>query len=174
MRVAAMATVWVVLTTACANPAASPSPVAVVPTAAVTVAPPSHDAPAAPTETPTPTASPRNTPDTDPEPEPATEPPDESSAALDRMEIAFVGNPGQEEIRELLEQAFEIYDLEWTEDNLSRAGSALVALRQDAEANGSSVIEMDILEAMVAGGGLPGFSFPDAAGWMSAALRLEE
>lgn len=107
---------------------------------------------------------------------PVTERPEATlpSDALSQMEIAFIGTPRQAEIAELLEQAFEIYDLEWTEDNLSRAGSSLVALRQDAEDDGlHRITEMAILEEMVADGGLPGMSFPEAAGWIAAAMRVE-
>ena len=35
------------------------------------------------------------------------------------------------------------------------------------------LIAMAILRAMVADGGLPGMSFPEAAGWMATALRVE-
>lgn len=113
----------------------------------------------------TPTAGP-------PEPAPtiATLPSD----ALSQMEIAFIGTPRQSEIRALLEEAFVIYDLEWTEDNLSRAGSVLVALRKDAEDAGrEDITEMVILERMVVGGGLPGTRFPEAAALLATELRLE-
>lgn len=94
--------------------------------------------------------------------------------ALSQMELAFIGNPSQSEVLALLEQAFEIYDLDLTEENMSRAGSTLVALRLDAENAGrSDITEMALLEAMVDDGGLPGMTFPEAAGWVSAVLRLD-
>lgn len=119
------------------------------------------------------TQDPTEEPDRTEEPDPTEEPEDEPDA-LEMMEVAFIGTPSQDEIRDLMEEAFEIYAVEWTEENLSRAASSLVALRQEAEAAGNNqVTEMAILEAMVADGGLPGMSFPEAAGWMSAVLRLE-
>lgn len=88
--------------------------------------------------------------------------------------IAFVGNPPQDEIRSNLNTAFEIYRVEQTDENYSRAASALVALRQDAESAGRyDVTEMAILDAMIADGGLPGTTFSEAAGWMATSLRLE-
>ena len=51
--------------------------------------------------------------------------------ALGQMEIAFEGNPSQEEIKADLDKALRLYELRATEENYSRAGSALVGLRKE-------------------------------------------
>lgn len=128
------------------------------------VTPTSPVATSAPIPVSSPTTAPTETPTA----------PTVPSDALSQMEIAFIGNPGQPEIKALLERAFDIYDLELTEENMSRAASSLVALRLDAEKAGrDDITEMALLEAMVADGGLPGLTFPEAAGWVSAAMRLD-
>src|SRR5687767_6637653 len=57
--------------------------------------------------------------------------------ALAQMEIAFKGSPSQSEIKRTLDQAMSLYGLSKTEDNYSRAGSALVLLTR-----GTSITEM--------------------------------
>jgi hypothetical protein len=94
------------------------------------------------------------------------------SDPIAQASLAFVGNPSPAEIRSKLDAAFAIYGLEPTDDNYSRAGSVLVALRQEAEADGyPAITEMAILEEMIAGGGVPDLSFPEAAAWVAALLR---
>lgn len=94
------------------------------------------------------------------------------SDPIAQAEIAFSGNPRQSEIRAALDAAFAIYGLEPTDENYSRAGSALVALRQAAEGdNHPEVTEMAILVAMTAGGGYTGLSFPEAAAFAATAIR---
>ena len=113
--------------------------------------------PATAPATPRPTAPPVATAPSDP---------------IAQAELAFIGNPPQSEIRAALDAAFAIYNLESTDENYSRAGSALVALRLDAEGDGHpEVTEMAILAAMTAGGGFTGLSFPEAAGFAATALR---
>ncbi|MDD9205080.1 hypothetical protein PU560_01205 [Georgenia sp. 10Sc9-8] len=46
------------------------------------------------------------------------------------MEVAFNGHPRQSEIRSALDAAFAATDTTASDDNYSRAGSALVALRK--------------------------------------------
>ena len=65
-------------------------------------------------------------------------------SALEQMEVAFIGNPRQAEIRAILDRALALYNTPISEENYSRAGSALVALRQKL---GPS--EMDILDYMI-------------------------
>ena len=89
-------------------------------------------------------------------------------SALEQMEVAFVGNPRQADIRAILDRALALYNTPISEENYSRAGSALVALRQEF---GPS--EMDILDYMIRSH-VPGanMSFPDMAGISAAALSL--
>jgi hypothetical protein len=62
------------------------------------------------------------------------------SDALSQMETAFVGNPNHEEIRADLDKALRLYKVPVTEENYSRAGSSLVALRKE-----TGVAETEIL-----------------------------
>ena len=89
-------------------------------------------------------------------------------SALEQMEIAFVGGYTQSEIKQRLETAMQLYSLPITEENHSRAGSALVALRKDF-----GPAEMDILDHMIRSH-VPGIdvSFADAAGLSAASILL--
>ena len=86
--------------------------------------------------------------------------------ALEQMEVAFIGNPRQAEIQARLDRALNLYNTPISEENYSRAGSALVTLRREI---GPS--EMDILDYMIRSH-VPGvnMSFPNAAGISAAAL----
>lgn len=96
-----------------------------------------------------------------------------SSDPLDQAAIAFDGQHSRAEIKAALDAAFAIYELAPTEDNYSRAGSTLVALRQEAVAKGCTrCSEMEILAAMTAGGeGFAGLTFPQAAAWAVTVLE---
>lgn len=88
--------------------------------------------------------------------------------ALDQMAIAFEGGHSRAEIKARLDSVMLLYGLELSEENYSRAGSTLVALRRD-----SGIPEMEILDYM-ARSYVPGTSitFPEAAGIATAALRV--
>lgn len=96
------------------------------------------------------------------------------SDALSQMELAFVGSPRKSEIKAILDQALSLYGLELTQDNYSRAGSALIAVRIDAEGRGcGSCTERAILERMLRDGKLAGLDFAVAVGWTVAAIEIE-
>ena len=82
------------------------------------------------------------------------------------MEIAFEGGHKKEEIKARLDKAMKLYGLTLTEENYSRAGSTLVALRQKNRTK-----EMDILSYMIRSH-VPGVKmhFAEAAGIASAML----
>ena len=85
----------------------------------------------------------------------------------------FAGHPRQADIRSRLNIAFAIYGLEATDENYASAAAALIALRESAVADGfPQLTEMDILEGMIADGGLPGSTFPEAAGYSAFGLRI--
>lgn len=87
-------------------------------------------------------------------------------SALEQMELAFEGNPKVSTIKPKVDQALRLYGHALTEDNYSRAGSTLVALRQQ-----NGVSEMDILDYMICSY-VPGsnVTFPDMAALSSVAL----
>lgn len=68
----------------------------------------------------------------------------DSSDALDQMVVAFEGSWSRPEIENRLAKAMQLYDLPVTEENRSRAGSALVVMRRE-----NGVTEMEILEHMI-------------------------
>src|SRR6185503_2357039 len=86
--------------------------------------------------------------------------------ALEQMEIAFEAGYKKEEINARLDKALELYRLMLTEENYSRAGSTLVALRQKNRTR-----EMDILSYMIKSH-VPSvrIHFAEAAGMASAML----
>ena len=90
------------------------------------------------------------------------------SSALDQASVAFNGNPSPLTIKEKLDQAFRLYNTPISEENYSRAGSTLVALRRE---NGTD--EMKILEHMIRSH-VPGVNvtFPEAAALSSVALKV--
>jgi hypothetical protein len=127
-----------------------------------------------------------NSPEVAPPTSEATEPPaatirptvrpaaTRTSDALSQMEIAFVGTPRQSEIKAKLDAALAMYGLQPTEDNYSRAGSTLVALRISATERGcDACTEIAILGQMLRDGALPGADFPDHAAYAATLLELE-
>ena len=90
--------------------------------------------------------------------------------ALQQMEIAFNGNRAVSEIQPVLDRALLLYGLPITEENYSRAGSTLVALRKE---HGPS--EMDILDYMIRSH-MPGveISFPEAAAFSVIFLAVSD
>ena len=95
------------------------------------------------------------------------------SDPIAQAETAFVGNPSQPAIKAALDRAFQLYKLQPTADNYARATSALVGLREDGQKRGCDrCTEMTILEAMVAGGGFPGMTFPEAAAFALTGLEI--
>lgn len=64
--------------------------------------------------------------------------------ALEKMEIAFSGNPPVSSIQPTLDVAMRLYGLPITETNYERAGSVLVVMRRE-----SGFPEMEILDHMI-------------------------
>ena len=85
---------------------------------------------------------------------------------LSQMEIAFEGNFSRSQIKSRLDRAMHLYKVPITNENYSRAGSTLVALRKQIGPR-----EMDILDHMIRSH-VPGVSitFPGAAGLSAAFL----
>ena len=90
------------------------------------------------------------------------------SDPLAQMEIAFEGNYSKAQIKEFMDLAMKLYSLPITNENYSRAGSALVALRKEV---GPS--EMNILSYMIRSY-VPGVAidFPGAAGMAASFLAV--
>jgi hypothetical protein len=65
-------------------------------------------------------------------------------SAVEKMAVAFEGNPSQQDIRAKLDRALTLYGTEISEENYNRAGSTLVALRKS-----TGVQEMAILDYMI-------------------------
>lgn len=86
---------------------------------------------------------------------------------LEQMVIAFEGNYTRAQIRRRVDEALRLYGENVTDENRSRAGSALVALRRQV-----GVAEMDILAHMICSH-TPDvtISFPDMAGLSAAAIK---
>ena len=68
----------------------------------------------------------------------------EDKTALQKMEIAFDGSYTIKQIKPKLDRAMQLYGLASTEENYSRAGSALVTMRKEY-----GVKEVDILDYMI-------------------------
>ena len=85
---------------------------------------------------------------------------------LDQMVIAFNDSYSRTQIKEQLDRAIELCNLSRTQENYSRAGSALVALRKETGQK-----EMDILDYMIRSH-VPGviMDFPSAAGLAASFL----
>ena len=96
-----------------------------------------------------------------------SEPPTDPVA---QMEVAFDGTPRQSEIKAQLDEAFKLYKLSATDENYSRAGSSLVALRKK-----TGVGEMAILREAI-NLHQPGVALklPDAFGLAAAGLAAEQ
>ena len=67
------------------------------------------------------------------------------SSAIEMMEVAFIGEYSQGEIKTLIDATMQINSLPITEENYQRLGSVLVTLRKE-----TGVSEMDILTCMKA------------------------
>ena len=78
---------------------------------------------------------------------------------LSQIEIAFEGNYARSQIQQRVDEAMKLYNVPKTDENYSRVGSVLVALRKETGQH-----EMDILDYMIKSY-VPGvtMSFPDAA-----------
>lgn len=87
--------------------------------------------------------------------------------ALGQMEVAFEGSYTRAIIKQRLEKAMQLYKVPITEENYSRAGSTLVALRKQ-----NGIREMAILDHMIRSH-VRGVNvdFPSAAGLSSAAIK---
>lgn len=72
-----------------------------------------------------------------------SESPAPPSDPVAQMELTFEGSPRQEVISASMEKAFSAVSMEATVDNLSRAGSTLVAFKQEY-----GVSEMEILDCI--------------------------
>lgn len=64
-------------------------------------------------------------------------------SALDKMSLAFDGNPSSAAIKDLIDPVLRMYGLAPNENNYNRAGSVLVRMRQEY-----GVSETDILEGL--------------------------
>lgn len=95
------------------------------------------------------------------------------SSAIEMMEVAFIGDHSQGEIKTLIDATMRINSLPITEENYQRLGSVLVTLRKE-----TGVSEMDILTCMKAadyrnsvGGNItPKKAVTDSAGICAALL----
>lgn len=65
------------------------------------------------------------------------------SSAIEMMEVAFIGDYSQGEIKTLIDATMQLNSLPLTEENYQRLGSVLVTLRKEY-----GVSEMDILTCM--------------------------
>lgn len=92
------------------------------------------------------------------------------------MVLAFEGGYSRAQIKASLDEAMKLYELPPTNENYSRAGSALVSLRKFAQDRGCmfKCNEMTILDYMIRSH-VPGaaMSFPDAAGIATTALIVD-
>ncbi len=88
--------------------------------------------------------------------------------ALQQMAIAFNGNYSEKEIKDKITEAMVLYNVPITEENYSRAGSTLVALKQQ-----QGIEEMLILDYMIKKLYTPNIkmTFPEAAGWSVTVLK---
>jgi hypothetical protein len=80
-------------------------------------------------------------------------------SAYEKMELAFIGNPRESEIKPILERVIEFHGAEINENNRERSASVLISLRKSSK---SGVTEMDILKHMDENG-VSEFSFPNQA-----------
>jgi hypothetical protein len=87
--------------------------------------------------------------------------------ALQKMEIAFVGNPKGTQIQPLLDRALNLYGFQINDDRYERVGSVLVAMRKQF---GTS--EMQILGCMASDAGLANrATLPEAAVYCAAKFK---
>lgn len=85
---------------------------------------------------------------------------------LAEMVIEFEGDHTETEIRQRLDEALALYDLEPTDDNYSRVGDVLAEMRRD-----HAVAEMTLLDCVIRGY-VPGFDleFEDVAVYNAVAF----
>ena len=91
----------------------------------------------------------------------------QSLSQMELMEMAFDGNPTVSEIQPVLDRALRLYRMPITEENYSRAGSVLVALRKEF---GPS--EMDILGCVISSH-VPGADMSSFKNFMAICAVLE-
>jgi len=70
-------------------------------------------------------------------------------SAYKKMEIAFIGNPKESEIRPILDEVILHHGADLTERNREKSASVLVELRKSSKVG---ITEMDILKHMHNGG----------------------
>ncbi len=87
--------------------------------------------------------------------------------ALERMVVTFAGSPSEAQIKEQLEKAMRLYDLEVTEQNRLGAGSALLRMRHT-----SGFSEMELLDYMIRSD-VPEVRFTFAQGLVLAAAAMK-
>ncbi len=105
-----------------------------------------------------------------------TGPAQELPAALEQMQLTFMGSPARSQIQAKVDESFGLYGLRPSEDTYSRAGSTLVALRREMNEQGCGVCtEMAILDYMIESH-VPGvdMEWHEAAGWAAASLAAEQ
>jgi len=94
-----------------------------------------------------------------------------NASPLEMMQVVFVGNHPASAIERQVRRAARAYNLSETEQNFSRMGSALVAVRES-----SGVTEMELLRCAAAmgeevlGTGIR-LDFPSAVGMCAASLH---
>lgn len=88
--------------------------------------------------------------------------------ALQQIAITFDGDYSEKEIKDKITEAMVLYNVPITEENYSRAGSTLIALKND-----SKIEEMLILDYMINKLYTPSIkmTFPEASAWSVTALK---
>ena len=80
-------------------------------------------------------------------------------SAYQKMELAFIGNPKESEIKPILDKVILFQGADLTELNREKSASVLISLRKSSK---NDVTEMDILKHMYKNG-TDKISFPDQA-----------
>ena len=80
-------------------------------------------------------------------------------SAYEKIELAFIGHPNEEEIKPILDKVIEFHGGIINEDTRERSGNVLVSLRKSSK---NGVTEMDILKHM-AENGASELTFPNQA-----------
>jgi hypothetical protein len=89
--------------------------------------------------------------------------------AIEMMADVFEGNHSKVTVKEKMDAVMTAYNVEITEKNYEKCGSALVSLRK-----ATGVTEIDIIENMLkANTGESGISFPDQAALSATLLEKE-
>jgi hypothetical protein len=89
-----------------------------------------------------------------------------SPSTLEKVSVAFNGNPSPLTVKQSLDRALTLYNTPITDENYSRAASTLIVLRRE-----HGIDEMKILDHMIRSH-VPGvnLSFPEAAALSSVAM----